>query len=506
MSKLLLVEDDNNLREIYEARLQAEGYSIVTAKDGEEALVVAKAEHPDLIISDIMMPKISGFEMLDILRNTENLKNVPVIMLTALGQNDDQQRADKLGADRYLVKSQVTLEDIVRVAHELLGDSPKPENAAADTGTGTVSTPTTPSTPPSPTPTSTPSVSPSAPANPPVEPTAPVATPATPAVATPAAPPAVEQPTATTSPAQTSPTPTTDSPSEASTPPEAASTTTPTPASTPPTVTPAPTSSGNAEASANAAATTAAQEGADVSARIEDFVAGASQDTATPDTANAASPTPIDTSAASSSTASEPSDTTTPTDNQQPTDTTPPADTPTPVSGSATAEPPSNVITPTEPQSTATESGDKPEGASEEPSADSSPAVVHDKVIKPLEADPNKKDINTLLALEAVKEANNKAAEPPAPVIVDTTQTPSAAAQPTPDQTQTPAKDIPTTAVGANPTPSSVIAPVEGEANPPTAANTDISSYIPPMSEAGESGAQPSAGEEAGTDLNSIAL
>jgi CheY-like chemotaxis protein len=120
MAKLMLVEDDNNLREIYEARLQAEGYTIVTAKDGEEALTVAKAEKPDLVISDVMMPKISGFEMLDILRNTDGLKHVRVIMLTALGQNDDQQRADQLGADRYLVKSQVTLEDIVRVAHELL--------------------------------------------------------------------------------------------------------------------------------------------------------------------------------------------------------------------------------------------------------------------------------------------------------------------------------------------------------------------------------------------------
>ena len=70
MAKILLVEDDNNLREIYEARLQAEGYNIVSAHDGEEALVVAKAEKPDLIISDVMMPKISGFEMLDILRNT----------------------------------------------------------------------------------------------------------------------------------------------------------------------------------------------------------------------------------------------------------------------------------------------------------------------------------------------------------------------------------------------------------------------------------------------------
>ena len=124
MAKVLLVEDDNNLREIYEARLQAEGYTIISAKDGEEALVAAKAEKPDLIISDVMMPKISGFEMLDILRNTPEIQATKVIMLTALGQSEDQSRASKLGADRYLVKSQVTLEDIVKASHELLGDSP----------------------------------------------------------------------------------------------------------------------------------------------------------------------------------------------------------------------------------------------------------------------------------------------------------------------------------------------------------------------------------------------
>lgn len=120
MSKILLVEDDNNLREIYEARLQAEGYEIVSAHDGEEALVIAKEEKPDLIISDVMMPKISGFEMLDILRNTANFKDIKVIMLTALGQTEDQHRASQLGADKYLVKSQVTLEDIVKYTQELL--------------------------------------------------------------------------------------------------------------------------------------------------------------------------------------------------------------------------------------------------------------------------------------------------------------------------------------------------------------------------------------------------
>ncbi len=131
MSKILLVEDDNNLREIYDARLQAEGYDIVSAKDGEEALVLSKSEKPNLIISDVMMPKISGFEMLDIIRNTPELAETPVIMLTALGQSEDQGRADRLGADRYLVKSQVTLEDIVRVAHELLNDTPQ-TNSVSD--------------------------------------------------------------------------------------------------------------------------------------------------------------------------------------------------------------------------------------------------------------------------------------------------------------------------------------------------------------------------------------
>lgn len=124
MAKIMLVEDDNNLREIYEARLMAEGYEIVTARDGEEALAVAVKERPDLIISDVMMPKISGFDMLDILRSTPETKNAKVIMMTALSQAEDKERASKLGADRYLVKSQVTLEDVAKVAHEVLEGTP----------------------------------------------------------------------------------------------------------------------------------------------------------------------------------------------------------------------------------------------------------------------------------------------------------------------------------------------------------------------------------------------
>src|SRR5579864_9136505 len=133
-AKIMLVEDDTNLSEIYQARLEAEGFEIISAKDGEEALALAVKEHPDLIISDVMMPKISGFDMLDILRGTEGIKYTKVIMMTALGQAEDKTRAEKLGADRYLVKSQVTLEDVIQAVHDVLeGDGVDSKPVAATT-------------------------------------------------------------------------------------------------------------------------------------------------------------------------------------------------------------------------------------------------------------------------------------------------------------------------------------------------------------------------------------
>jgi len=123
--KIMLVEDDTNLSEIYQARLQAEGFEIISAKDGEEALALAVNEHPDLILCDVMMPRISGFDMLDILRGTAGIQDTKVVMMTALNQAEDKARAEKLGADRYLVKSQVTLEDVVKTVHEVLEDKPE---------------------------------------------------------------------------------------------------------------------------------------------------------------------------------------------------------------------------------------------------------------------------------------------------------------------------------------------------------------------------------------------
>lgn len=122
MAKIMLVEDDKSLREIYSIRLVAEGYEIVSASDGEEALAMAVRERPDLILSDVMMPKISGFDMLDILRSTPETKDIKVIMMTALSSEDQRERGENLGADRFLVKSQVGIEDVINVVHEVLGD------------------------------------------------------------------------------------------------------------------------------------------------------------------------------------------------------------------------------------------------------------------------------------------------------------------------------------------------------------------------------------------------
>ena len=118
--KILLVEDDDALASVYQTRLQAEGFDLKRVPNGEDALAVALEFKPDLILLDVMMPKVSGFDVLDILRNTPETTSVKVIMLTALSQDSDKQRAESLGVDDYLVKSQVVIADVVdRIKHHL---------------------------------------------------------------------------------------------------------------------------------------------------------------------------------------------------------------------------------------------------------------------------------------------------------------------------------------------------------------------------------------------------
>lgn len=119
--KILLVEDDDALASVYQTRLEAEGFTIARVPNGEEALAAALQNKPDLIILDVMMPKVSGFDVLDILRNTPETTNIKVIMLTALSQDSDRERAEALGVDDYLVKSQVVIADVVAKVKEHLG-------------------------------------------------------------------------------------------------------------------------------------------------------------------------------------------------------------------------------------------------------------------------------------------------------------------------------------------------------------------------------------------------
>lgn len=111
--KILLVEDDTALAAVYKSRLELEGFDIREVNNGEDALSAAISFKPDLILLDAMMPKISGFDVLDILRNTPDTTNIRVIMLTALSQPKDKERAESLGVDDYLVKSQVVIGDVV---------------------------------------------------------------------------------------------------------------------------------------------------------------------------------------------------------------------------------------------------------------------------------------------------------------------------------------------------------------------------------------------------------
>jgi DNA-binding response OmpR family regulator len=119
--KILLVEDDEALASVYQTRLTGEGFDVRWVANGEEALSNAMQYRPDLILLDVMMPKVSGFDVLDILRNTPDTAGTKIIMLTALGQEADKQRAMSLGVTDYLVKSQVVIADVVERIKKHLG-------------------------------------------------------------------------------------------------------------------------------------------------------------------------------------------------------------------------------------------------------------------------------------------------------------------------------------------------------------------------------------------------
>lgn len=110
--RVLFIDDDNFLRKVYQAELSEKGFEVHLAADGEEGLRKIAEAHPDLIILDLIMPKKNGFEVLSDLQRFEETRAIPVIVLSNLGQSEDQKRALDLGAVEYLVKDNTTLDVI----------------------------------------------------------------------------------------------------------------------------------------------------------------------------------------------------------------------------------------------------------------------------------------------------------------------------------------------------------------------------------------------------------
>lgn len=111
--KILLVEDEEMLANMYEVKFKNEGFDLIKALDGSKGLELAKSEKPDFILLDIIMPKMDGFSVLTSLREDPTTKDIPVILLTNLGQEEDIERGKKLGAVGYLVKANITPSEVV---------------------------------------------------------------------------------------------------------------------------------------------------------------------------------------------------------------------------------------------------------------------------------------------------------------------------------------------------------------------------------------------------------
>ena len=119
--KILIVEDDEFLRSLTAKRLEKEGYQIEVAVDGENAISTIDVYRPDLILLDLLLPGLDGFEVLKKIKANETLKTIPVIVFSNLGQKEDIEKAKNLGVDDFLIKANFTLDDVVGKIKVYLG-------------------------------------------------------------------------------------------------------------------------------------------------------------------------------------------------------------------------------------------------------------------------------------------------------------------------------------------------------------------------------------------------
>ncbi|OGH86530.1 MAG: hypothetical protein A2493_03140 [Candidatus Magasanikbacteria bacterium RIFOXYC12_FULL_33_11] len=117
---VLLVEDDTFLGNIYKTKFELEKFKIIVATDGQEGLEMAKKKKPDIILLDVLMPKMDGFTVLENLKKDKNLAQIPVILLTNLGQKDDVEKGLELGAVDYLIKAHFKPSETVDKVKDIL--------------------------------------------------------------------------------------------------------------------------------------------------------------------------------------------------------------------------------------------------------------------------------------------------------------------------------------------------------------------------------------------------
>jgi len=120
MKTILLIEDDPFLIEIYSTKLKEAGFSVITANDGDEGLKKMKKETPELLLLDIVLPNLNGWEILRDIKNNDKLSNLKIVILSNLGEKEEVEKGLKLGAIRYLVKAHYTPSEVVAEIKKIL--------------------------------------------------------------------------------------------------------------------------------------------------------------------------------------------------------------------------------------------------------------------------------------------------------------------------------------------------------------------------------------------------
>ena len=113
LKKIMIIEDDHFLSSLMKARLEKEGFGVIQAFDGEEAMEILKTKIPALIVLDLIMPKVTGFEVLQMISITPQLDKIPVVIVSNLAQDSDIEKARQMGVREYFIKVKVSIDDLV---------------------------------------------------------------------------------------------------------------------------------------------------------------------------------------------------------------------------------------------------------------------------------------------------------------------------------------------------------------------------------------------------------